>query len=104
AFERVREELEAGEVVCIFPEGKLTTDGDVDEFKNGIEKIIAATPVPVTPMALRGLWGSVFSHKGGQALTKPPRRFWSRVELVAGAPVAPQQVSAADLRQRVMAL
>ncbi|MFN3713519.1 MAG: MFS transporter [Alcanivoracaceae bacterium] len=104
AFERVKEELDAGEVVCIFPEGKLTSDGEVDEFKNGIEKIIAINPVPVIPMALRGLWGSVFSHKDGQALTKAPRRFWSRVGLVAGEPVPAVQVTAADLRERVLIL
>jgi 1-acyl-sn-glycerol-3-phosphate acyltransferase len=104
AFERVKEELDAGEVVCIFPEGKLTSDGEIDEFKNGIEKIIASNPVPVIPMALQGLWGSVFSHKDGKALTKPPRRFWSRVSLVVGAPVPADQVSAADLRERVQAL
>ncbi len=104
AFERVKEELDSGEVVCIFPEGKLTSDGEIDEFKNGIEKIIASNPVPVIPMALQGLWGSVFSHKDGKALTKPPRRFWSRVSLVVGAPVPADQVSAADLRQRVQAL
>jgi 1-acyl-sn-glycerol-3-phosphate acyltransferase len=104
AFERVKAELDAGEVVCIFPEGKLTSDGEVDEFKNGIEKIIAINPVPVIPMALQGLWGSMFSHKDGQALTKPPRRFWSRVGLVAGEPVPAAQVSAADLRARVLAL
>ena len=104
AFERVKEELDAGEVVCIFPEGKLTSDGEIDEFRNGIEKIIAGNPVPVIPMALQGLWGSVFSHKGGKALSKPPRRFWSRVSLVVGAPVPADQVSAADLRERVQAL
>jgi 1-acyl-sn-glycerol-3-phosphate acyltransferase len=104
AFERVREELEAGEVVCIFPEGKLTTDGEVDEFRNGVEKMVATTPVPVVPMALRGLWGSFFSHKDGRALSKRPRRFWSRIQLVAGEPVSPPAVSADDLRQRVVGL
>jgi len=104
AFERIQEELDAGEVVCIFPEGKLTTDGEIDEFRNGIEKIIATNPVPVLPMALRGLWGSFFSHKDGPALSTRPRRFWSRVELVAGDLVPPEQVSAAALQQQVMAL
>ena len=104
AFERVKEELDSGEVVCIFPEGKLTSDGEIDEFRNGIEKIIASNPVPVIPMALQGLWGSVFSHKDGKALTKPPRRFWSRVSLVVGAPVPADQVRAPDLRERVQAL
>ena len=104
AFVRIREELEAGEVVCIFPEGKLTDDGEVAEFRAGIEKIVADYPVPVIPMALSGLWGSFFSHKGGKALTRLPRRFWSRIKLAVGDAVAPEQVRADDLRERVMSL
>ena len=104
AFERIREELDQGEVVCIFPEGKLTSDGEIDEVKNGIEKIIASNPVPVLPMALRGLWGSFFSHKDGPALSTRPRRFWSRVELVAGELVPPEQVNSAQLREKVVLL
>jgi 1-acyl-sn-glycerol-3-phosphate acyltransferase len=104
AFVRIREELEAGEVVCIFPEGKLTDDGEVAEFRTGIEKIVADYPVPVIPMALSGLWGSFFSHKGGKALTRLPRRFWSRIKLAVGDAVAPEQVRADDLRERVMTL
>ena len=46
------------------------------------------------PMALRGLWGSFFSHKGGPALKRRPRRFWSRLELVVGEPMAPETVTA----------
>ncbi|HCE39956.1 MAG: MFS transporter [Alcanivorax sp.] len=104
AFRRIREELEDGQVVCIFPEGRLTGDGELGEFKSGVEKIVKETPVPVIPMALSGLWGSFFSHKGGPALTRLPRRFWSRITLNAGPPVAPEAVNAEDLRQRVKAL
>ena len=63
AFARIAEELRAGEVVCIFPEGKLTANGEMNPFRPGIERIIAETPVPVVPMALDGLWGSMFSRK-----------------------------------------
>lgn len=104
AFERIASELDAGEVVCIFPEGRLTSDGEIGEFRNGIEKILARNPVPVVPMALSGLWGSVFSHKGGHALTKLPRRFWSRVTLRAGEAVPAAQVSAASLATQVSTL
>lgn len=104
AFERISEELKNGEVVCIFPEGKLTTDGEIDEFKNGIEKIIARDPVPVVPMALKGLWGSFFSHKDGSALTTLPRRLWSKVELVASDPIPADQVSAPLLHEKVSQL
>jgi 1-acyl-sn-glycerol-3-phosphate acyltransferase len=104
AFDEISKALEAGEVVCIFPEGQLTQNGQVDGFKPGIERIIRRNPVPVVPLALKGLWGSFFSHKNGHAMTRLPQRFWSRVELVAGLPVLPAHVAAGDLRKKVMAL
>jgi hypothetical protein len=55
-------------------------------------------------MALRGMWGSFFSRKGGPAMKRLPQRFRSRIELIAGAPIEPQHVSAADLQQRVQAM
>jgi 1-acyl-sn-glycerol-3-phosphate acyltransferase len=63
AFDRIAEELEAGEVVCIFPEGKVTKDGAMNVFRTGVERIVRRTPVPVVPMALKGMWGSFFSRK-----------------------------------------
>lgn len=104
AFERISEELRSGEVVCIFPEGKLTTDGEIDEFKSGVEKVLQQDPVPVIPMALKGLWGSFFSHKDGQAMTRRPTRFWSKVELVCGEPQDPHQTNAELLREAVIKL
>lgn len=101
AFERIDEELDAGHVVCIFPEGKLTQSGDIDTFRSGVEVILQRRPVPVVPMALRGLWGSFFSHCGGPALGHWPRRFWSRIELLAEAPVAPESATAEYLQQVV---
>jgi len=101
AFRRIKEELADGQVVCIFPEGKLTQSGNIETFRAGIERIIAETPVPVIPMALDGLWGSFFSHKDGLALTKTPRRFWSRVGLTVGQPKAAESVTAAILEQDV---
>ncbi|MGC1507571.1 MFS transporter [Ketobacter sp. MCCC 1A13808] len=101
AFKRISEELRDDEVVCIFPEGKLTQTGGIDEFKNGVEKILQQDPVPIVPMALKGLWGSFFSHKDSKALTRLPRRFWSKVELVAGDPIAPENTDARQLQSAV---
>lgn len=101
AFDRIARYLADGELVCIFPEGKLTTDGQIDEFKAGVIRILERTPVPVIPMALQGLWGSFFSrdpHKGFF------HRLWSRVTLVAGAPIAADEATQKLLRERVMAL
>lgn len=104
AFARIADELKNGEVVCIFPEGKLTTDGEIDEFKNGISRILQETPVPVIPMALRGLWGSFFSHKDRPALSQMPKRFWSKIDLVAGDSITPDQATPENLKLKVEAL
>jgi 1-acyl-sn-glycerol-3-phosphate acyltransferase len=101
AFVRIADELKNGEVVCIFPEGKLTTDGEIDEFKNGISRILEQTPVPVIPMALRGLWGSFFSHKDRPALSQLPKRFWSKIDLVAGDAIRPEDASPEFLKLKV---
>ena len=90
--------------MCIFPEGRITRDGEIGTFRGGIERIIGRTPVPVIPMALQGMWGSFFSRKHGPAMASLPRRFWSRIGLVVGAPVSPENASAADLEARVTEL
>ena len=105
AFDQIDAELAAGEIVCIFPEGKLTKHGELNEFKKGVEKILERRPVPVMPMALRGLYGSFFSRQGGKTpMTKPPRRFWSRIELVVTAPVHGDDASATGLQKIVAGL
>ncbi|MDE0442560.1 MAG: MFS transporter [Gammaproteobacteria bacterium] len=104
AFRDVREGLANGDLFCIFPEGKLTLDGEVDRFRKGIERMVEETPVPVIPIALRGLWGSFFSREGKGAFRRGPGRFWSRVDIVAGDTVAAEAVEANDLRERVLAL
>ncbi len=105
AFDRIDAELADGEVVCIFPEGKLTRDGEISEFKRGVEKILERRPVPVVPMALRGLWGSFFSRREGKApMSKWPSRFWSRIEMIVTAPVHGQDASATGLQRIVSGL
>jgi len=104
AFDRIAEELENGEIVCIFPEGKLTRNGDIDIFKSGIEKIIERTPAPVIPTALKGLWGSFFSHKDGTALVKRPRRLYSKIHFTVGDAVAPELATADGLHSLVLDL
>ncbi|HEU5135002.1 MAG TPA: MFS transporter [Steroidobacteraceae bacterium] len=102
AFDQIDAELADGEIVCIFPEGKLTKHGEINEFKKGVERILERRPVPVVPMALRGLYGSFFSRQDGKApMTKPPRRFWSRIEVVVTAPVPGDDASATSLQQIV---
>lgn len=104
AFEQIEQALHNEEVVCIFPEGRLTSDGELGEFRPGVEKILKRSPVPVIPMALKGLWGSFFSHKGGHALTKRPKRFWSKIEVKIGQVLGPVQLDRHKLQQEVQEL
>ncbi|AUF97551.1 Lysophospholipid transporter LplT [Pseudomonas fluorescens] len=101
AFARIAAALTAGEVVCIFPEGKLTADGEIDEFKSGVTRILQETPVPVIPLALQGLWGSFFSRDPAKGLFK---RLWSRVTIVAGEAVVGDLAGPEVLRERVLGL
>ncbi|WP_263263897.1 MFS transporter [Pseudomonas sp. RIT-PI-S] len=101
AFRDVAGYLAAGELVCVFPEGKLTTSGEIDAFKSGTTTILQQTAVPVVPMALRGLWGSFFSRAPHKGLF---RRFWSRVAVVAGPPLSEEEHLPALMRERVQAL
>lgn len=104
SFEQISQALEQGEVVCIFPEGKLTRTGEINEFKGGVETILSRNPVPVIPMALQGLWGSFFSHKDAPAFTRLPKRFWSRVNIICGVPVSPDLANAVLLESQVREL
>lgn len=105
AFDEVGKALDAGDLVGIFPEGKITADGKINAFRPGITRILARNPVPVVPLALRGLWGSFFSRKDGAAMTKPFRRgVFSRIELVMGAAVPAAEALPERLQTEVAAL
>ena len=85
--------------------GFCVGDGTIQRFRPGVERILAQRPVPVVPLALRGLWGSIFSRHGSAVgRLRLPRRFWSRIDLVAGAPVPPEQATAELLEERVREL
>jgi 1-acyl-sn-glycerol-3-phosphate acyltransferase len=100
AFARIKAELDDGELVCIFPEGKITYDGALNPFKPGVEQILATTPVPVIPIALTGLWGSFFSRKGGRAMSQMPKPARRTIGVAIGEPM-PATTSAATLEARV---
>ena len=111
AFDEIDATLADGGIVGIFPEGRLTTDGEIAEFRSGVERILARAadagrPVPVVPMALRGMWSSMWSQRDSRLhRMRMPRRFRARVEVVAGAPVdGDHDVTAAGLEAKVRAL
>ena len=105
AYDEIARALEAGDVVGIFPEGRITDTGEMYPFRSGIKRIVERTPVPVIPMALCGLWGSFFSRQGGAAMTRPFRRgIFSKIALVVGATVPPQLATPEGLQAQVQAL
>ncbi|GGY76881.1 MFS transporter [Pseudoduganella plicata] len=105
AYVDIAHALHDGELVCIFPEGRLTTTGEMNEFKGGIMKIVERSHVPVIPMALRGLWGHLLSRSSDSLLERAFRKgLRSRLALAIGVPVAPAQVTPELLRQEVAAL
>lgn len=105
AFDAVSAALREGEIVCIFPEGKLTEDGEMDVFKPGVSRILERDPVPVVPLALRGLWGSFFSRAYGSAMSRLlPRGMLSRIELVAGETIEAADATLEVMQDRVLQL
>ncbi|WP_144110712.1 MFS transporter [Paraburkholderia sp. BCC1886] len=90
AYERCARALAEGDLVCIFPEGKLTRTGEMNPFRHGVTEIVRRTPAPVIPMALRGLWGSVFSRAGDAHWPRPVQKgVMSRLTLAVGEPIDP---------------
>ena len=105
AYVDIAHALHDGELVCIFPEGRLTTTGEINEFKGGIAKIVERSHVPVIPMALRGLWGHLLSRSGDNLLERAFRKgLRSRLALAVGTPVAPAEVTPELLQREVAAL
>jgi len=104
AFEEAAKALAAGEVVGIFPEGQLTGDGELGRFRPGVQQMVTTTPVPVVPLALRGLWGSFFSRSHGGKAMRRLRGLWLRIALVAGPALAPADATPERLQQTVLAL
>jgi 1-acyl-sn-glycerol-3-phosphate acyltransferase len=105
AYDEVARALEAGELVAIFPEGRITDTGELYPFRGGIRRIVERTPVPVVPLALKGLWGSFFSRRDGAAMTRPFRRgLFSRIGLAASSPVPPADATPEALQGMVLAL
>src|SRR5690606_23928488 len=72
SFELISKELQDGQLVCVFPEGLITHDGKLNPFRPGVERILAKDPVPVIPIAMKGLWGSFFSRHKGRAMSGIP--------------------------------
>ena len=105
AYDKVADALAHGELVAIFPEGRITDTGELYPFRSGIEKIVERTPVPVIPLALKGLWGSFFSRFGGKAMRNPFQRgVLAPIALQAGPAVVPAEATRERLQGEVAAM
>ena len=104
AFERIASALDAGEVVCIFPQALVAGDREIGPSCPAVERIVQRNPVPVVPIALSGVWRGMFRDDVGSRSRRFLRRLWPRIALVVGEPLAPEQVTAHTLRDGVEAL
>ena len=103
AYDAIANALEKGELVGIFPEGRLTSDGEIGEFRGGISRILERTPVPVIPMALSGLWDSLFARHAGK-WKRAPTRLFPKVRVTVGDAVTPADAVPQNLRTTVATL
>ncbi|HLL17433.1 MAG TPA: 1-acyl-sn-glycerol-3-phosphate acyltransferase, partial [Rubrivivax sp.] len=100
AFDEIDAALADGQLVGLFPEGALTRDGEIAAFKSGVERVLARRQVPVVPMALKGMWTSMWSHRDGRMKRmRLPRRLRAHVEVVA-APALPAADASAEALER----
>lgn len=105
ALEKVSEYLRNGEIVCIFPEGQLTYTGNMSRFRFGVEWILKNDPVPVVPLAVKGLWGSILSRKYRRSKWKAfPRSFRRKIQIKCGKPIDPEEAKISNLQRVIMEL
>ena len=103
SLRQATEALKNGEVVCIFPEGQMTRIGQMMPFRRGMERIIKGVDVPIIPVNLDGVWGSIFSFAGGRFLWKFPRRIPYPVRVTFGKPM-PSTSTSQEVRRVVQNL
>jgi len=100
---QAREKLKSGDVVCIFAEGGLTRDGEMKEFKGGLESIMAGIDCPIIPVYMHNVWGSIFSYEGGKFIWKWPKKIPYPITITYGKPMHSKS-TAADVQEAVIAI
>lgn len=103
SLEAARQKLMSGEVVCIFPEGKITRDGQMSEFRPGLEAIMEGMNCPIIPVYLHNIWGSIFSFSGKKVLWKLPKKIPYPITIVYGKALPPD-AKASEVEEAVKAL
>jgi acyl-[acyl-carrier-protein]-phospholipid O-acyltransferase / long-chain-fatty-acid--[acyl-carrier-protein] ligase len=104
AIRAATEQLAAGEIVCLFPEGQLTRSGTLLRLRRGYELIAQHAKAAVVPVWLDRLWGSVFSFQGGKFFTKWPREIPYRVTVAFGRPLEAKAADIATVREELLKL
>lgn len=104
AIRAAAEQIEAGEIVCLFPEGQLERAGTLLRLRRGYELIARQANAPVVPVWLDQLWGSIFSFQGGKFFRKLPRRIPYRVTVAFGQPLNADQADIATVREELLRL
>jgi 1-acyl-sn-glycerol-3-phosphate acyltransferase len=105
ALDTISKGLEAGDAICIFPEGQLTYTGNLGRFKPGIEWIIERDPVPIYPIAIKGLWNSMYSRKYRKSSFRWfPKALRGNVIATCGEPIHPGNVRVNHLQRVILGL
>ena len=104
AYADISQALRDGDLICIFPEGEITNDGEIHTFKPGVKKMLERDPVPVIPMALSGLWGSLFSRKDGPIIKRRPRKFLAKITLALSEPIPADEFDTRLIEDKVRML
>src|SRR5213076_3444203 len=102
AIRAATEQLAAGEIVCLFPEGQLTRSGTLLRLRRGYELIAQHANAAVVPVWLDRLWGSIFSFQGGRFFTKWPKEIPYRVTVAFGEPLEPKTAGIATVREELL--
>ncbi|MFQ5633004.1 MAG: 1-acyl-sn-glycerol-3-phosphate acyltransferase, partial [bacterium] len=100
SLQTARQKLIEGHVVCIFAEGGLTHDGEIKEFRTGLETVMQGMDCPIIPVYMHNVWGSIFSYQDGKAIRKWPKRIPYPITIQYGAPM-PSNSSAAEVEAAV---
>lgn len=100
ALQSAQDAIRNGELVCIFAEGQITRTGQMQAFQPGMMRIVGNTRAPVIPVYLHGLWGSIFSYRGGRYFWKWPEKWPYPVAIHFGKPM-PEPDNVSRVRQAV---
>src|SRR5438132_2971328 len=104
AIRRATAQIEAGQFVCIFPEGQLSRTGTLARLQRGFEMIARHGQAPVVPVFLDQLWGSIFSFRGGKFFRKWPRHFPYRATVGFGTPLSAEASTIARVHEDLLKL